>query len=62
MQELLSIPETAKILSISVSSLYRLTSQHKIPHIKIGARVVFQPDKLNAWLNSQVIKVEGGAK
>ena len=56
MQNLLSISETAKALNISVSSLYRLTSQHKIPHIKIGSRVVFQPDKIDAWLNSQAVK------
>jgi len=59
MQQLISIPETAKMLGISVSTIYRLTSQRRIPFIKIGARVVFQPDKIQAWLENRAIKVEG---
>ncbi len=60
MQELLTIPETAKVLKISTSSLYRLTSQRKIPFIKIGSRVIFQPDKIQAWLEDRAVKIDDG--
>ncbi len=59
MENLLSISETAKVLNISVSSLYRLTSQRKIPFIKIGSRVIFQPEKIDAWLEKRAVKMEG---
>ncbi len=58
MDSLLSISETAKVLNISISTLYRLTSQKKIPFIKIGSRVVFQPEKIQAWIESKAIRVE----
>ncbi len=60
MQELLTIPETAKVLKISTSSLYRLTSQRKIPFIKIGSRVIFQPDKIQACLEDRARKIDYG--
>ena len=59
MQELLNISETAKLLNISTSSLYRLTSHRKIPFIKIGSRVIFQPDKIQAWIEERSIKPGG---
>ena len=62
MQELLSIPETAKVLKISTSSLYRLTSRKQIPFIKIGSRVVFQPAKIDAWLENHAVQMDNGGK
>ncbi len=58
MENLLSISETAKVLNISVSSLYRLTSRKQIPFIKIGSRVVFRPGKIETWLENRAVKMD----
>lgn len=47
----LSIREASDFTGLSVSTLYRLTSEKQIPHIKQGGKLLFATDKLSAWLN-----------
>ena len=54
---LLSIQEASAVLGISVSTLYRLTSQRRIPFVKIGARCCFQPAQLEAWIQKQAVQL-----
>jgi len=45
-----SIPEIAKLTGLSVSYLYRLSSEGKLPICKIGSRCLITSDDLNNWL------------
>ena len=54
--ELLSVDEAAHILSISPYTLYYWTSAKKIPHYRIGKRVMFAKCDLAAWVASRRIK------
>ena len=45
-----TIPEIAKLTSLSVSYLYRLSSEGKLPVCKIGTRCLITSDDLNNWL------------
>ena len=55
---LLNIKETATILKISESTLYRWVHQKKIEHIKIGSRVLFSEDYLKEFIKSRTINSE----
>jgi len=47
---LLSIPEVARFLGISQSTLYTLVSQQRVPFVKVGSRVLFDPVQLDQWI------------
>lgn len=41
---------------MSKSKLYKLTSNHKIPHYKIDNKLIFYKNELIQWMDSQIIK------
>jgi excisionase family DNA binding protein len=45
--------ETAEYLRISKSTLYNYVYMRKIPFHKIGNRVIFIFDELDAWIEEQ---------
>ena len=47
----LSVSEMAEHLGVSKSSLYALAKQKRIPHIRIGDRIIFDPEKVEAALS-----------
>ncbi len=54
----LSIPEAAKLSGLSVSYLYRLSAEGRLPVCKIGSRCVILVEDFNAWLKAHI---RGGA-
>jgi excisionase family DNA binding protein len=52
---LLTIQEAAHYTGISTTTLYKWVSQRKIPHIKMGRLVKFDPVKLDEWINQQTV-------
>ncbi|MFA5790766.1 MAG: helix-turn-helix domain-containing protein [Caldisericia bacterium] len=59
MENLLSIQQTSEILGIGVGTLYQWTSQHRVPHYKIGRRVKFKATELEKWVEKKkVVKKE----
>lgn len=36
----------------SKSSIYKMTSQRKIPHLKCGKRLLFNKDEISEWLKT----------
>ena len=57
----LTLPETAKYLRVSTSTVYKLTSAHAIPFIKMhdgrNGRVIFERDALDKWLADRTVPV-----
>lgn len=45
-----NIPEIAKLTGLSVSYLYRLSSEGRLPVCKIGSRCLITSEDLNKWL------------
>ena len=56
--ELISAKEIAKILKISVNSVYQLSRNGKIPCFKIGRRYRYSSDAIENWISDQLN--EGG--
>ena len=45
-----NVAETAAKLGISRSALYELARQDKIPHLRLGGRIVFARVVIDKWL------------
>jgi len=53
MDRYLDMAEAAIYLKCSKSFLYKAVCLKKIPHIKMGARTLFNPAALDEWLDSR---------
>jgi excisionase family DNA binding protein len=51
-QPLLSVPETARLLNVSVRTLYALVARDDIPHVRVGGQIRFVPEALEEWLRA----------
>ena len=55
MQKLLNVQQAADLLDLKVKTIYTYVCKKKIPYVKLGARVLFQPEKLEMWVNQCAI-------
>ena len=55
MQKLLNIQQAADLLGLKVKTLYTYICKKKIPYVKLGGRVLFQPEKLETWVEQRAI-------
>lgn len=52
----LNVSEVSKMLKMSVSHIYTLTSTKKIPHIKLlGKKLLFDKKEIEKWLKSKSV-------
>jgi len=51
--ELLTIPEVARLLKISVPSVRRLQQQRRIPLFKVGGRIRFERSDIVGYLQKR---------
>jgi excisionase family DNA binding protein len=57
--------KAAKMLGISVRTLFRLNKSGEIPAVRIGASVRYSPQALDAWVQSKLTDgaaVSGGGQ
>jgi len=54
---LTGVKETAEYLGISIETLYSWTYQRKIPYVKVGRLVKFDPQDLDKWLEERKVGV-----
>jgi excisionase family DNA binding protein len=52
---LIDIQQAAHITGISTTTLYKWVGQRKVPHIKLGRLVKFDPGKLDEWIKQQTV-------
>lgn len=50
---LLSIKDAAHLLSICERTLWSLVREQRIPHLRIGRRLLFSRDTLSTWVMEQ---------
>ena len=48
---LLDIDGVADYLGVSVRHVRRLVAERRIPHIKWGSKLHFDPDEIDAWID-----------
>lgn len=57
--KLLDVAATAEALGISKRSLWTLTSSRRIPHVRVGRRVLYRPNDIAAFIDSAVVPADG---
>jgi len=54
MDKLLSTEEVAELLGVKVCTIYAMTSERRIPFIRVGGRKLgFRPAAIERWLREQ---------
>jgi len=56
MEKLLTIEEVSKVLRISISCIYKLASQQRIPVVRINNKLLFSEDQLEDWIKRHTIQ------
>lgn len=51
-KKLISLQETSALFSIPLNTLFKWSSQGKIPRYKIGRRVYINPIEFQSWLEN----------
>jgi excisionase family DNA binding protein len=52
----LDVRQVSQMLKLSVSHVYTLTSQQRIPHIKLlGKKLLFSKSEIENWLKSKSV-------
>ncbi|MDK2742555.1 MAG: helix-turn-helix domain-containing protein [Nitrospira sp. BO4] len=54
-RRLLTIREAAQYTGLSVHTLYTMTSQRRIPHVKVGRLTKFDLATLDKWIKQQTV-------
>ena len=55
----MDVTEVANLLKMSTSHIYTMTSQKKIPHIKLlGRKVLFDREEITNWLKQKSVAVK----
>lgn len=57
----ISVPEAAKLMSVSKPKMYELIHMEGFPAVKLGGRTLVPLDGLKAWMQSQVEQRGGTA-
>lgn len=55
-EDVFDIKEATSYLKLSKATLYRMTMDREIPHYKIGRRLYFRREELDAWINKGRVK------
>jgi excisionase family DNA binding protein len=56
--ELLTAKEVRAWLKISMPWLRQLTQKKRIPHIRLGRRILYRSEEVETWLRSKEVKAE----
>jgi len=51
MAELVGIDRAARLTGLAKGTLYNMVSAARIPHVKLGRRVLFREAELEAWID-----------
>lgn len=53
--EMLDLAEVAKVLGSHPQTLYKACRSGKMPHLRVGSRIKFDPPTIAAWLESRQV-------
>lgn len=58
LKKLLDIKEVSELIGISPSTIYKMTHKKRIPFVKVGRLVKFEPAKIIEWLERNSFSVK----
>jgi excisionase family DNA binding protein len=59
MDKLLDIDELSELINVKKSSIFDLVYRKKIPYVKVGNRLRFRIDLIEAWLQQKTFIPHG---
>jgi len=57
-ERLISLKEALALIPISESTLYHYAAERKVPHYKVGSRLMFRESELADWIAAQSVEVD----
>ena len=57
LRRLLTAAEVAGLLRVPRSTIYKLAPERRIPYLKVGRRILFDPHALGEWIESASLPV-----
>ena len=54
-----TLDQLLEIVPLKRSRVYYLVHTNQIPHLKVGRSLLFDVDKIEAWLSSLEVQVDG---
>ncbi|MBW3643351.1 MAG: helix-turn-helix domain-containing protein [Actinobacteria bacterium] len=59
---LMDLPTVAKYLGVSERHIRRLVQERRIPFIKWGHRLRFDPDEIDSWVDTKRVPCQPGSR
>lgn len=56
MEKLIPIEEAAELTGLSIHTIYKYVCSKKIPHVKLGNRLLFSPERLKQWIDEHSVE------
>ena len=57
LKKYLNVKELSRLTRLKQSTIYQWAGQGKIPHIRLGKKILFDPDEINKWIDKNAVKV-----
>lgn len=57
MEQLLTVDEAAEMTRLSTKTLYTYANKKLVPHVKLGSRLLFEKEELDAWIDKNRVPV-----
>lgn len=51
--EYITVKELSEWIRLSNSKIYTLIAEKKIPHAKVGGKILFDKEKIKEWIENQ---------
>ena len=58
-KSILTVGEAAALTGLKPSTIYAYAERRKIPHMKVGTRLLFDAKQLTEWLDSHRVPISG---
>lgn len=55
-----NVRQASEITGLSVSTLYAWVNRRRIPYVKIGGRVLFDPADIREWIDGSKVQPVNG--
>jgi excisionase family DNA binding protein len=56
MESLMSVSQVARILGVSVHTIYAWAGEGRIPLVKLGKRTLFDPHEIHRWVAERSVR------
>jgi excisionase family DNA binding protein len=61
-ERLMNVREVARLLGVSVHTVYAWSSRGRLPIVKIGTRTMFDPEEIRRWVAERCIRERRGSQ